>query len=59
VLGQNLTLLGEHLFPEGEIRLPPGEVRLPPVQGLLLCLEFLLDEGGITGLARELLLQLL
>jgi hypothetical protein len=66
VLGQHLAPPGEHLFPEGEIcllpgeiRLPPGEVRLPPVQGLLLFLELLLGEGGVAGLALELLLQLL
>jgi hypothetical protein len=65
VLGQHLAPPSEHLFLEGEIRfspretrLPPGEVRLPPVQGLLRCLE-LLGEGGVAGLALELLLQLL
>jgi hypothetical protein len=59
VLGQQLTPPGEHFLPEGEIRLPPGEVRLPPVQGLSLRFEVLLGEGGITGLALELLLPLL
>jgi hypothetical protein len=59
MLDQHLAPPGEHFFPEGEIRLPPGEVRLSPVQGLLLRLEFLLGEGGIAGLALELLLQLL
>jgi hypothetical protein len=66
VLGQHLAPPGEHFFLEGEIRLPPGEIRLPPgevclppVQGLLLCLEFLLGEGSVAGLALELLLQLL
>jgi hypothetical protein len=52
-------LPGEHFFLEGEIRLSPGEVRLPPVQGLLLRLKVFLDEGGIAGLALELLLPLL
>jgi hypothetical protein len=63
MLVQHLAPPGEHLFqegeiclPPGEIHLPPGEVRLPPVQGLLLRLEFLLGEGGIAGLALELLL---
>jgi hypothetical protein len=52
VLGQQLAPSSEHFFPEGEIR-------LPPVQGLLLRLEVLLDEGGVAGLALELLLPLL
>jgi hypothetical protein len=59
VLGQHLASPGEHFFPEGEIHLPPGEVRLPPVQGLLLRFKFLLGEGGVAGLALELLLPLL
>ena len=59
MLGQQLAPPSEHFFPEGEIRLSPGEVRLPPVQGLLLCLEVLLGEGGVAGLAFELLLPLL
>ena len=50
---------GEIRLPPGEIHLSPGEVCLPPVEGLLLCLEFLLGEGGVAGLALELLLQLL
>jgi hypothetical protein len=66
VLGQHLATPGQHFFPEGEIRLSPGKIRLlpgedslPPLQGLLLCLKFLLSEGGVAGLALELLLQLL
>jgi hypothetical protein len=59
MLGQHLASPGKHFFLEGEIHLPPGEVRLPPVQGLLLRLEFLLGEGGVAGLALELLVQLL
>ena len=66
MLGQHLASPSQHFFleseillPPGEIRLPPGEVRLPPAQGLLLCLEFLLSERGIAGLALELLLLLL
>jgi hypothetical protein len=59
VLGQHLASPGEHFFPEGEIRLSPGEVRLPPLQGLLLRLKVFLDEGGVAGLALELLLPLL
>jgi hypothetical protein len=56
VLSQQLASLGEHFLPEGEIRLPPGEVRLSPVQGLSFCFKLLLGEGGIAGLALELLL---
>jgi hypothetical protein len=59
MLGQQLAPPSEHFFPEGEIHLSPSEVRLPPVQGLLLCLEVLLGEGGVAGLALELLLPLL
>jgi hypothetical protein len=59
VLGQQLTSPGEHFFPKGEIRLSPGEVHLPPVQGLFLRLQIFLGEGGIAGLALELLLPLL
>jgi hypothetical protein len=59
VLGQQLAPPGEHFFPEGEIRLSPGEVRLPPIQGLLLRLKVLLGEGGVAGLALELLLPFL
>jgi hypothetical protein len=59
VLSQHLASPGEHFFPEGEIRLPPGEVHLPPVKGLLLRFKFLLGEGGVAGLALELLLPLL
>jgi hypothetical protein len=59
VLGQQLASSGEHLFPEGEIRLSPGEVRLPPIQGLLLRLKVFLSEGGVAGLALELLLPIL
>jgi hypothetical protein len=59
VLGQQLASPGEHFFPEGEIRLSSGEVRLSPVQGLLLCLKVFLGEGGIAGLALELLLPFL
>jgi hypothetical protein len=59
VLGQQLASPGQHFFPEGEIRLSPGEVRLPPVQGLLLLLKVFLGEGGVVGLALELLLPLL
>jgi hypothetical protein len=58
MLGQHLASPGEHFFPEGEIRLSPGVVRLPPIQGLLLRFKFLLGEGGVTGLALELLLPL-
>jgi hypothetical protein len=59
MLSQQLAPPGEHFFLEDEIRLSPGEVRLPPVQGLLLRLEVLLGEGGVAGLALELLLPLL
>ena len=59
MLGQQLAPLGEHFFPKDKIHLSPGEVRLPPVQGLLLRLEVLIGEGGIAGLALELLLPLL
>jgi hypothetical protein len=59
MLGQQLAPPGEHFFPEDEIRLSPGEVHLPPVQGLLLCLEVLLGEGGVAGLALKLLLSFL
>jgi hypothetical protein len=59
MLGQQLAPPGEHFFPEDEIRLSPSEVRLPPIQGLLLHLKVLLGEGGIAGLALELLLSLL
>jgi hypothetical protein len=52
VLGQHLASLGEHFFPEGEIH-------LPPIQGLLLRFKLLLGEGGVAGLALELLLPLL
>jgi hypothetical protein len=55
VLGQHLASPGEHFFLEGEIRLSRGEVRLPPIQGLLLRFKFLLGEGGVAGLALELL----
>jgi hypothetical protein len=58
MLGQHLASPGEHFFLEGEIRLSPGVVRLPPIQGLLLRFKFLLGEGGVTGLALELLLPL-
>jgi hypothetical protein len=59
VLGQQLASSGEHFFPKGEIRLSPGEVHLPPVQGLLLRLKVFLGEGGVAGLALELLLPFL
>jgi hypothetical protein len=59
MLGQHLTSPGEHLFPEAEICLSPSEVCLPPVQGLLLRLKIFLGEGGVAGLALELLLPLL
>jgi hypothetical protein len=59
VLGQQFAPPGEHFFHEDEIRLSPGEVRLPPIQGLLLRLKVLLGEGGVAGLALELLLPLL
>jgi hypothetical protein len=59
VLGQQLASPGEHFFPEGEICLSPGEVRLPPIQGLLLRLKVFLGEGGVAGLALELLLPFL
>jgi hypothetical protein len=59
MLSQQLTPPGEHFFPEDEIRLSPSEVRLPPVQGPLLRLKVLLGEGGVAGLALELLLPLL
>jgi hypothetical protein len=59
MLGQQLAPPGEHFFPEDKIRLSPGEVHLPLVQGLLLRLKVLLGEGGVAGLALELLLPLL
>jgi hypothetical protein len=59
MLSQQLAPPGEHFFPKDEIRLSPGEVHLPPVQGLLLRLKVLLGEGGVAGLALELLLPLL
>jgi hypothetical protein len=58
-IGQQLASSGEHFLPEGEILLLPGEVSLPPVQGLSSSFNFLLSDGGIAGLALELLLQLL
>ena len=58
-ISKRSTAPGEHFFPEDEIRLSPSEVRLPPIQGLLLHLKVLLGEGGIAGLALELLLSLL
>jgi hypothetical protein len=59
MLGQQLASSGEHFFPESEIRLSPGEVRLPLAQGLLLRLKVFLGEGGVAGLALELLLPFL
>jgi hypothetical protein len=49
---------GEILLSPGEVRLPLGKVRLPPVQGSFR-FKLLLGEGGVAGLALELLLQLL
>jgi hypothetical protein len=59
VLDQHLASPGEHFFPEDENRLSPREVLLLPVQGLLLRLKIFLGEGGVAGLALELLLPLL
>jgi hypothetical protein len=59
VLGQHLASPSQHFFSESEILLPPSEVCLPPLQGLPLRFKFLLGEGGVVGLALELLLQLL
>jgi hypothetical protein len=57
MIGQRLLPPFKHFLPEGEVLLPPGEIGRPLIQGGILLLKVLLDQGKAAGLVIQLLLQ--